>query len=104
MTENFPKSYKLKGSKNFDKTLPRKRIYNNFFTVLKRPNGLDHWRLGIIITRKVGNAVERNRIKRYIREYFRKYINKNLPIDFIVIPKHSVEIKRENVDFSFAVK
>ena len=28
-------------------------------------------RIGITISKKVGNAVERNRIKRIIREYFR---------------------------------
>ena len=39
--------------------------------VWARPNGLDHLRLGLAISRRVGNACVRNRIKRMLRETFR---------------------------------
>ncbi len=42
------------------------------FTMFGLPNDQDGPRLGITVTRKVGNAVRRNRIKRLFREIFRQ--------------------------------
>ena len=43
------------------------------FTILCRGNAGMGPRIGIVASRKVGNAVTRNRIKRLIREFFRIY-------------------------------
>ena len=46
-------------------------------------------RLGIAATRKLGNAVVRNRAKRLIREVFRR--NKLAPgFDIVVVPKREL--------------
>ncbi len=54
---------------------------------LKR-NGLGHPRLGLCVSRRVSKkAVERNRIKRAIRESFRRYALADL--DMVVVCKPS---------------
>jgi len=43
-------------------------------------------RLGMVVTRKVGSAVERNRIKRKIREAFRKAAHHFPAVDLVIRP------------------
>lgn len=45
------------------------------FTMFGLPNDQGGPRLGITVTRKVGNAVRRNRIKRLFREIFRQNLH-----------------------------
>ncbi|MEA3429452.1 MAG: ribonuclease P protein component [Thermodesulfobacteriota bacterium] len=44
---------------------------NKYFVAVFAPGKTERTRLGITVSRKVGNAVVRNRIKRFTREYFR---------------------------------
>jgi len=47
-------------------------------------------RLGITVTRKVGNAVRRNRIKRLVREWFRTAESALGAYDVVVIAKRDI--------------
>ena len=49
-----------------------RKLQNDVFIVVVLPGHTQRSRLGITVTRKVGGAVKRNRIKRLVREFFRR--------------------------------
>ncbi len=66
------------------------------------PNSLDFSRLGIVTSRKVGNAVVRNRIRRLLRECFR--MNKALlgpGLDVVFIPRKGFPTSFTEVEGEF---
>jgi len=78
-----PDPFKLRRRAEFTKVYERgMRLRGRFMTCFALPNGLDAPRLGIAASRKIGNAVMRNRAKRRVRELFRS--NKPLKSIYIV--------------------
>ena len=66
------------------------RLGGRCFSVRYRPNGLDHARLGLAISKRVSKrAVERNRIKRLVRESFRRAQAQLPPIDLVVMAREA---------------
>lgn len=70
-----------------------RRHYTKQFVVFVR-NRYDGgaWRLGLAVTRKTGGAVVRNRVKRVVRDFFRRN-QKDLPLgrDIVVVPKRTLD-------------
>jgi ribonuclease P protein component len=63
----------LKRSRDYRKVIANgKREYLETITAYRLPNQMDITRVGISVTRKVGGSVERNRIKRRIKEAIRR--------------------------------
>jgi len=61
------------------------RLYAGEVLVLSRAAGADRARIGITVSSKVANAVERNRVKRWVREAFREIQAELPPVDLVVI-------------------
>ena len=79
-----------------------KRVQNRHFIAYFIPNHQRTSRLGITVTKRVGKAVERNRIKRRAREYFRlnikdfeNYLDMN-----VIAKKESADLTSEEIFFS----
>ena len=83
----FPKSLHLRLPSEFDAVYAGKtRESRGPLTVYGLPNALAHPRLGMSVSRKVGTAVKRNRIRRLLREAFR-LLQHDLPrgYDWVVV-------------------
>lgn len=68
----FPKTRRLCRQKDFDRIFQQaERKSRSGLTLRVLENGADCSRLGLMIGKKAGNAVTRNRVKRVLREIFR---------------------------------
>ncbi len=76
---SFPKTARLRNPAEFKKTLDNgNKAVNRHMIVFAFPRAeepksgpVKPMRMGLIVSRKVGNSVERNRVKRALREGFR---------------------------------
>ena len=86
---SFKKHERLRRRNDFDLAFRHGSLrHTKNFTVILRPNELQFSRLGVTVGKKVGNAVKRNRVKRYLREFFRLHKHKlSLSHDVVIIAK-----------------
>jgi ribonuclease P protein component len=102
---SFPKALRLQTPEEFQRVYDRKKSASDgLLVVYACENGLTHPRLGVSVSKKVGNAVERNLWKRLFREAFR-LTQHELPtgVDLILIPKLGAEPTLESLKASVVV-
>ena len=87
------KKYRVKKEREFQKVFQEGASFANRKFVVYRlePSGQKHFRVGISVGKKVGNAVMRNQVKRKIRAILQELKNDLPPIDFIVIARQTTK-------------
>ena len=100
--ETFPKSARLLKSIEFQRVYNGSTFAADDTLVIKATlNDIDELRLGLSVSRKVGNAVVRNRWKRRIREAFR--LNRgdfSVGLDIVVRPKRGAVCDSHQIELS----
>ena len=98
-----PKRRRLSRSAEFERVYRQGRSKGNRFVVLyafPRPDGDEGPRLGLSVSRRVGGAVERSRVKRVLREAFWEEARRLPPgSDYVVMarPESKGLVEREGL-------
>ena len=90
-SQRLPKTARLRKRREFLKlSQVGAKLQSANFVVIRGSNGGQECRLGITVSGKVGNSVTRNRIKRQVREFFRRRSADRQPgVDYLVIARKS---------------
>lgn len=104
MNERFSKQMHLRSARDFERVYASKIFAaDETLVVTAIHNALQYSRLGLSVSRKVGNAVVRNHWKRLIRESFRR---SRIPIptglDIVVRPRRGGEPGFQTISESLA--
>ena len=88
--KRFPKARRLLKRTEFVRAQQAPAIHTKHFVLVAYArDDCEQARLGLVASRRVGNAVERNRAKRRVREWFRKHSELPLGADLVVILRTS---------------
>lgn len=71
--ESFPHRVRIVKSSDYRRLYREgRKVHSERLVLFGRENASGHHRLGLTVSRKVGGAVVRNRVKRLLREIFRR--------------------------------
>ncbi|WON75285.1 ribonuclease P protein component [Nitrosospira sp. Is2] len=85
-TIRFPKTHRLRKAEEFSSVIRfRCSASSEFLQIFAKPNNLSHSRLGVVVAGKIERlAVNRNRVKRLLREVFRARQGDLAGLDIVV--------------------
>jgi ribonuclease P protein component len=86
------KALRIKKKIDFDKIFSaRKSTANKKFVVYQLPAQTTHFRAAISVSKKLGNAVTRNRVKRLVRHALMPLSANLSQVDFVIVCRKGVE-------------
>ena len=87
-TARFTKAARLRHRQDFLRAQAQgKRLHTRHFGVTLAPMAEGYPRLGLVVTRRLGKAVRRNRVKRLLREFFRRHQTGLPAFDLVIMAK-----------------
>ncbi|MEG2351363.1 MAG: ribonuclease P protein component [Bacilli bacterium] len=84
------KAHIVKEAKDFDKAFKQRKQYVSKYYYLYIINQETDYRFGICVSKKIGNAVTRNKLKRQIKDIIDKSCLHFFNKDYIIVLKKSI--------------
>lgn len=82
------KEYRIKKNEEFQSIIKKRQsVANSKFVIYYRKNE-SHLKVGISVSKKLGNAVVRNKIKRQVRMMVSQVFDKTQKMDYIIIVRN----------------
>ena len=89
------KQFRLRANADFQRVRRLgKSVANRWLVLVYTPNRLVHSRFGFAVGKKLGGAVQRNKIKRRLREQLRLHLKTNQlrsGVDVVIIARHAAK-------------
>lgn len=91
-TARFTKADRLRRRRDFLRVQTQgRRLYSRHFGVTLAPPEAEGPRLGLVVTKRFGKAARRNRMKRLLREFFRRHRGQLPCRDLVIMAKKGAE-------------
>ena len=94
------KEYRIRKNEDFQTIIKNKNSVSSAKFVVYYKKNTDHLRVGVSVSKKLGNAVVRNKTKRQVRMMIQSIFEKEKRMDFIVIVrnKYLMSSYEENIN------
>ena len=90
LSAEFTAAHRLLREDGFNHVIRAENLADKYFKVFFVRNGKSNARLGIVVAKKtLSGAVDRNRLKRIIREAFRQHNIKQCKLDLVVMARRA---------------
>ncbi len=102
------KDYRVRKNEDFGRIISKKKsVANQAFVIYFLKNDIDHYRVGISVSKKLGNAVVRNKVKRQVRMLVNDIFSCQQDMDYIIIVRNkflSLDYKQKVKEMNYLLR